>query len=276
MFNYKIISEQQSQGIPLALVTVIQTKGSTPREIGAKMLVSETSFWGTIGGGKLELLALEKARELISGNKSQKMSMALCSAANQCCGGYVELFVDVIPARAKLFIFGAGHVGQALMEVLSGTDFQMTAVDERPEWTDIIKDKSISIVNSDPTEFAKSIKDNSNSYCVVLTHSHSLDESLVRELSAKNLKYVGLIGSNTKWQRFQSRLKTAGVSDESLAKVQCPMGIPLGGKAPKEVAISIAAGLIQDLNIQKSLNERKSEKIKIEVDEDAVVTDASL
>lgn len=271
MFDYKIISQQQSLGKTLALVTVIQTKGSTPREIGAKMLVAKDQFWGTIGGGKLELLALEKSRQLIKGTKSEKMSMALCSTANQCCGGYVELFVDVIQPRPQLYIFGAGHVGQALISVLSETDFEMSAIDTRAEWTDLIAKPQAHVISEDPVQFAAQISEAAagNIYAVVLTHSHSLDENLIKELSHKNLAYLGLIGSNTKWQRFQSRLKAAGISEQSLSGVQCPMGIPLGGKAPKEVAISIAAGLIQELSKHKAIKQSLSSKIKIEFEEDA-------
>lgn len=254
---YQKVAELQSKGQVCVLVTVTNTKGSTPREIGAKMVVTPTDFFGTIGGGALEWLALEKARELIQSQEAGRMAVPLCSKAHQCCGGFVELFFDMIHPRPELLIFGAGHVSQALLEVLAGTAFDCKLIDERAEWIQAaemkkanLKDLSLSCFEAPPVEWlAKFDRWNPGStYAVVMTHDHGLDESLIEHMAEKPIKYLGLIGSMTKRERFLDRLQKKGVSAEALSKLQCPMGVPIGGKAPKEVALSIGAQLVQILN----------------------------
>lgn len=259
---YQQIAELQSSGQTCVLVTVTHTKGSTPREVGAKMIVTENEFFGSIGGGALEWLALEKAREILKSESAGKLSVPLCSKAHQCCGGFVELFFDIARPRPQLLIFGAGHVSQALLEVLSGTSFHCQLIDERPEWIEaaqnkksILKELSLQCHLENPVQWIEKFHswNSRHTYAIVLTHDHSLDEALIEKLTSKPLKYLGLIGSQTKKQRFTARLLSKGISAEDLSQVQCPMGISIGGKAPKEVALSIGAQLIQILN--SSVNE---------------------
>ncbi len=258
---FRKILEVNQSGRTCVLVTVTNTKGSTPREIGAKMLVTESEFFGSIGGGTLEWIALEKARELLREDKDRKMSVPLCSKAHQCCGGFVELFFDVLRPKAQLLIFGAGHVAQALLEVMAGTSFDCHVIDEREEWIEAARQKAKAFSNlsieahlRNPISWIDQFKHWSldNTFCVVMTHEHSLDEDIVFQLAQKPFKYLGLIGSQTKKQRFLARLGQRGLTQEQLQKITCPMGLPIGGKTPKEVALSIAAELVQ-ISHQSSL-----------------------
>jgi xanthine dehydrogenase accessory factor len=246
--------ELQSSGEICVLVTVTNTKGSTPREVGAKMLVTRKEFFGTIGGGTLEWMALEKARVLLKAEENQKMSVPLCSKAHQCCGGFVELFFDIIRPRPQVLIFGAGHVSQSLLEVMAGTAFECCVIDERPEWVEAAQRKKYQLnhlilqtVNQPVLEWieAQKSKWGSETYAVVMTHDHGLDEDIIEKLAPLPLKYLGLIGSETKRQRFFARLGEKGISQDQLQRIHCPMGVPLKSKAPKDVALSIGMELLQ-------------------------------
>jgi xanthine dehydrogenase accessory factor len=255
----------QSQGQMSVMVTITNTKGSTPREMGAKMLVTREGFFGTIGGGELELLAIEKSREILQSESPERMAIPLCSKAHQCCGGFVELFFDVIRPQAQLYIFGAGHVAQALLECLAGTDFHCTIVDSRPEWIEaarekaqVLKDLSLTALCEDPVVYAETRLKSAaaQTWAVVMTHDHALDEDLIAKLAPKSLRYLGLIGSRTKRERFLRRLTEKGLFKEDLNRLHCPMGIPNGGKAPKEVALSISMELICLLHSEQTVRPR--------------------
>ncbi|MGZ3745228.1 MAG: xanthine dehydrogenase accessory protein XdhC [Pseudobdellovibrionaceae bacterium] len=237
--------KQKSQ--PLALVTIINAKGSTPRDIGTKIIVTDQEFHGTIGGGQLEAVLIEKARELLkSSQTAERVPVPLCLKANQCCGGFIEAFIEILHNGPQLLIFGAGHVAQAIAHTLQGTPFQLHMVDAREEWLE----KASSSVIKHQDSGAEFINQYSHwscekTYSVVMTYDHDLDQDLIERLLPKETKYLGLIGSKTKWQRFQGRLLEKGLTMEHLRKVRCPIGLPLGGKTPQEVAISFAAEIIQ-------------------------------
>lgn len=233
-----------------ALATIIRVKGSSPREPGAKMLVlpGGERIIGTIGGGTFETLVIRDAIAAIVENKPHLQHYPLGVAAGQCCGGSVEVFIDVYNAGPTLYLMGAGHVGQALCQVLEGTPFAITLWDEREEWREHPALPATITRSALPwEEFVAQIPgDPQRSFVAVMTHSHKLDELAIASLLQKPLRYLGLIGSKTKWARFQDRLKRLGHSDEALSRVRCPIGLPIGGKSPKEVAISIAAELLAD------------------------------
>ncbi len=237
-----------AQGVPVALVTVIRVDGSTPRDLGAKMLVTATGrVHGSIGGGKLELLVTEDAQAALHKGEACVRHYPLCIRAGQCCGGSTDVLIEVLNAGPLLYLFGAGHVGQALCQALEGTAFQVHLVDSRPEW--IGNAELPASVQKHPgtwLEFVETAEWSSRVHAAVLTHSHELDREILADLVERDLAFLGLIGSKTKWVRFQSILKKAGVSASKLARVHCPIGLDLGrGKAPKEVAISIAAQLLR-------------------------------
>ena len=131
----KKCSELEKSGKDFALVTTTQVGGSTPREIGSKMIVlPDGAFFGTIGGGNLESQIIKAAQKCLNENKSSSLSFSLGAKTGQCCGGVVEIFIDVIQCRPKVFIFGAGHVGQNLANTLVGTPFKVHLIDTREEW----------------------------------------------------------------------------------------------------------------------------------------------
>lgn len=240
------LQKLQEKAVPAALVTIIKAKGSTPRDVGTKILVTQSEFFGTIGGGQLEELVIEKAREILKTHQApERVPYPLCLKANQCCGGFVEVFIETLNTGPQLLVFGAGHVAQAIAKTLEGTPFRIHMIDPREEWLDKApasvtrhQDSGLNFIDQHPLLPG-------NTYAVVMTYDHDLDQDLIEKLSTRNLKYLGLIGSRTKWLRFQKRLADKNHPIESLANIHCPIGLPIGGKSPQEVAISFAAELVQ-------------------------------
>jgi xanthine dehydrogenase accessory factor len=235
-------------GRPFALVTVTSAQGSTPREVGAKMLVPECGpFQGTIGGGQLERQVLEDARSCLANGVARSFHYPLGPKTGQCCGGVMEILVEPLGTEPRLYLFGAGHVGQALCHVLDDTPFTVELVDEREEWVNAPSLPSSVLRHAGPWEdfVARAPFHERRTYVAVMTHQHDLDLEIVADLLRRPAAYLGLIGSEAKWDRFRMRLTSRGYAEAELARVRCPVGLPLGGKSPKEVAVSIAAELLQ-------------------------------
>jgi xanthine dehydrogenase accessory factor len=225
------LNELNSQNISLAIVTITDTGGSTPRSSGAKMIVlTNREIFGTVGGGQFEKQVIDQAIDCIQNGSCGKFTFNLGQKSGQCCGGVMEVFIETLVKKNHLIVFGAGHVAKAVLETLKETPFTVSILD---------------LYDSQWTNSFKNIYDKTNNnYFVIMTHSHQLDEEILTSLIDLDYKYLGLIGSETKWQRFKSRLRANGITEGQLQKVKCPIGIKLLGKAPKEVAISLAAELL--------------------------------
>jgi xanthine dehydrogenase accessory factor len=239
------LTELEEQGTPAALVTVVRCTGSTPAAPGAKMVVlADGSFFGTVGGGHLEQLVLVDARACLEAGVPRTFRYPLGATAGQCCGGVVEIFVDVLFVGPRLYLFGAGHVGQAVCRILEGTPFRVDAVDERPEWTGALP-ADVRRHTTPWDVFAREAEWSAErTYVAIMTHRHDVDEAIVADVVTRPARYLGLIGSATKWRRFRDRLEARGVSSEALDRIKCPIGLDVGGKTPQEVAISVAAELV--------------------------------
>lgn len=239
----------KSPSAPLALVTLTQCLGSTPRESGAKMIVrSAGESFGTVGGGGLEQILIEEARSALQEGKNRYLKLPLNERSGQCCGGVAEAMIEVLLPSPQLFIFGAGHVGQAVSRVLSGTPFSVTLVDSRSEWIESPKIPDVVRRYSGPwKEFVEEANwDPLSTYAVVMTHEHRLDFEILMELLSRPQRFLGLIGSRNKLGRFKSKFLELNQDPE---RIVCPIGIPFGGKGrakePQTIAISLAAQLLQ-------------------------------
>jgi xanthine dehydrogenase accessory factor len=244
------LEELRKSGKPFASVTVTQCTGSTPREVGAKMLVlADGTFFGTIGGGHLERLAIEDALKGISEGASKSVRYPLGAKTGQCCGGIVELLFETLNTGPKLYLFGAGHVGQAVCKTLSGTPFTVHLIDERKAWIESPGVSPDAVTHlSEWEDFVEQAEwDSERTYVAIMTFRHDTDERILEDILRKKRKtrYLGLIGSESKWERFKQRLTARDIGEEALSSVRCPIGLPVGGKAPQEVAISLAAELLQ-------------------------------
>jgi xanthine dehydrogenase accessory factor len=262
---------QQHPGV---LVHVERTEGSAPRETGAWMLVMNDAVVNTIGGGRLEFDAIAHARRLLRGQAvPSTQRYALGPSLGQCCGGVVYLRHQLIeagdatkniaacaiftPAGSQndalygpVALFGGGHVGRAIAQVLGRLPYRITWVDSRDEIFPADVQDNITCEHSDPVQAA--VKDlQSASKVLIMSFSHAEDLEVVAacltRLREKNdLPYVGLIGSKTKWAAFKRRLQERGYRDDELAHITCPIGIEgIEGKEPEVIAVSVAAQLLQ-------------------------------
>ncbi|MBC7792238.1 MAG: xanthine dehydrogenase accessory protein XdhC [Clostridia bacterium] len=232
---------------PCVLVTLIRCDGSTPRAVGAKMLVdAHGRIGGSIGGGSLEERAVNDARECLADGEAKLVHVKLGPDLGQCCGGAVDVFCEPLNVGPELYIFGAGHVAQALVSVLVSTPFCVHVVDERDEWLNAAAMPTIIFKHNEGwNEVVRVTKwQRTRSYAIVMTHSHDADEEIIRAFAAHEVRFLGLIGSGTKWQRIRKRLEARGIDEGKINRIRCPVGLDIGGKTPREVAISIAAELL--------------------------------
>lgn len=246
------------------LVTVDSTQGSVPREAGAWMAVFAGRVVATVGGGHLELQAIEEARRRLAGGTGDPVQRyALGPSLGQCCGGVVHLryerltAADAATLSARLraggtpvALFGGGHVGKALVNVLGTLPFAVRWIDSRDEiFPDQLPD-NVTCEHSDPVQAAVA-ELATQSRVLVMSFSHAEDLDIVaaclkRLRERGDLPYVGLIGSKTKWATFRHRLEDRGFRKQELAQVTCPIGIPgIEGKEPEVIAVAVAAQLLQ-------------------------------
>ena len=271
---------QHADGV---LVSVESVQGSGPREVGAWMAVFSQTLVNTIGGGHLEFQAIIEARALLSrpahvnvpsanGNLASTPThednalttrYALGPALGQCCGGVVHLKFERISAAdapalkqrllangQPLALFGGGHVGRALVNVLSTLPYNVQWIDSRDEIFPAQLPPNVVCEHSDPVHAAVADVP-SGASVLIMSFSHAEDLDVVaaclkRQRLHGDLKFVGLIGSKTKWATFQHRLEAKGFTAQELSFITCPIGVSgIAGKEPEVIAVSVAAQLLQ-------------------------------
>jgi len=251
-------------GANAVLVVVDAFAGSVPREPGAWMMVFPDAVVGTVGGGHLELQAIEEARRRLAGGAGQAvLRYPLGPALGQCCGGVVHLRFEPasaadVPRLAQrlrsghqpVALFGGGHVGKALVAVLGTLPFAVTWIDSRDEIFPPQVPDNVACEHSDPVQAAVAgLAPHSRVLIMSFSHAEDLDivaACLKRLRERGDLPYVGLIGSKTKWATFRHRLEERGFRKQELAQVTCPIGVPgIAGKEPEVIAIAVAAQLLQ-------------------------------
>ncbi len=310
-------------GERVVAVTVAGVRGSAPREVGARMLVTEAETIGTIGGGQLEHQCTRLAVEALRGESRLRLErFPLGASMGQCCGGVVEilfetfdggiptwlkalsaldgqrkpamlvrdlklphadpwvvtaddvfgegadasrtarartrlksrgpagvvdeaLFFPVVGSDLEITLFGAGHVGSALIAILAGIDCYVRWVDSRPGF---LRQQINNVRNVETTEPAFEVAAiPADGFCLIMTHSHAMDFDIVkRALRRSDLGYVGLIGSESKRRRFVKRLGAEGLTAAEIARLTCPIGVKgISGKKPAEIAVAVAAEILR-------------------------------
>ena len=246
-------------------VVITQVQGSAPREPGACMLVSRDEVEGTIGGGHLEWEAMRAASELladVNGPKVRVWTVILGRELSQCCGGSVQLRLErftraelpflrnvagvVSKGRPILWLYGAGHVGQALIRAISDLPFDVTWVDSRAQLLPADLPENIHAVHvAEPVSVVETAP--MNACHLVMTHDHALDYTLCRAvLYRSEFAWLGLIGSKSKGAKFRSRLAREGFAPEAIARLVSPIGSgAVQSKWPAAIAIAVAAQLLQ-------------------------------
>ncbi|AJY44747.1 xanthine dehydrogenase accessory protein XdhC [Martelella endophytica] len=243
------------------IVTVASVKGSTPREAGAVMVVSATSACGTIGGGQLEYMAIDHARAMLAGRPMERqLDIALGPEIGQCCGGRTLISfasadeqtteallaaMDAKEARQPaVFIFGGGHVGDALATALMPLPFHVTMVETRAEMLENLPDGIARRLSPMPEAEVANIP--AGGAAVILTHDHALDFLIANEaLRRDDLAYCGMIGSKTKRATYLSHARSESLSEHELARLTMPVGgRTIADKRPAVIAALVASELI--------------------------------
>ena len=249
---------------PAVVVQVIESRGSAPRHAGTRMLVSAEEEIGTIGGGHLELKAIQAARDLLKHKAVPHVAhYPLGPALGQCCGGAVTLSYDPLDAEAlalwpdpaplfHLQLYGAGHVGQAIARLLATLDVSVDWIDEREEmfpqnmvgatpWPAHIRPVSVDAVEGEVAIAPP------GAFYLVLTHNHDLDLRITDAILRRgDFAYLGLIGSETKKARFIHRFEERGIAPATIERMTCPIGIEgISGKEPEIIAMAVVAQLLQ-------------------------------
>lgn len=243
-----VLADLADKAVPCVLITVMEARGSTPRDAGTKMIVTATEQFGTIGGGNLEFQAIGEARKLLSEAiaASEVKVYPLGPKLAQCCGGAVSVFLEpFLPSGKKVFLFGAGHVGREVVAVLSALPVEIRWIDERAgEFPEDLPKNCKKIITAAPLSELKEVAE--GAFVIVMTHNHDLDYDIVRDaLKNRKFSYLGLIGSDTKRARFEKRLLADGLTEADLGRLVCPLGIAgVTGKHPREIAIAVAAEVL--------------------------------
>ena len=249
-----------ANGRSAAVVEVCSARGSVPRETGTRMLVAADEVLGTIGGGQLELKAIADARALLARGGAAGVTeqrIALGPTLGQCCGGALTLVFTPLalampeqwaaPApRFFLQLYGAGHVGRAIVRLLAGIDCRVQWIDEREsEFPADPLPPHIERVCVEHVQ-AEVARSPSGAGYLVLTHSHDLDLALAQAILQRgDFGYFGLIGSKTKRARFEHRLQARGFDADLIERMVCPIGLPgIDGKEPEVIAVAVAAQLL--------------------------------
>ncbi len=247
---------------PAVLVTVATVRGHAPRRPGAKMVVSASGSWGTIGGGNVEAVAIERARAQLDTPEAapELMTSELSARAPseygaQCCGGKVTVLLEPLRTVPAVAIFGTGHVGLELARILARHDIELHLVDTRPDilsearlapLADSVATVHIHQVPMLPESVFGELP--AGTHVLIMTHDHAEDVALCdAALRRDDLGSIGLIGSSGKWANFRRRLAAEGGHDvETIARVRTPIGIPgISGKEPATIAVSVAADLLR-------------------------------
>ncbi|WP_406865535.1 xanthine dehydrogenase accessory protein XdhC [Streptomyces sp. HUAS MG47] len=246
---------------PGVLVTVATVRGHAPRKAGAKLVVGRSESWGSIGGGNIEAVAIDRARELMEKSEPEPelMDFALNDKVTgrhgvQCCGGAVSVLLEPLPVVPAVAIFGIGHVGLELARILARHNIDLHLIDTRP---DMLTDERLGVLGDAmaqihvhhtpllPEEVLEELAP--GTHVLIMTHDHAEDAALCdAALRTDGLGSIGLIGSAAKWTRFRHRLSTEGGHDAAtIDRIKTPIGLPgIAGKEPATIAVSVAADLL--------------------------------
>lgn len=254
------LRDLHSIGQPAVLVTLVSTRGHSPRSAGAKMVVTAEKTWDSVGGGNLEATAIDHARDMLASGarspESQEITLnehAHARHGTQCCGGVVSLLFEPIAAPPTVAVFGLGHIGCELAHMLSRLEINLHLTDSREGFADssrfhqATQGRAYVHVHYAPAPEAVLSDLPAESHVLIMSHDHAEDLFLCEAaLQRDDLGSVGVIGSAAKWSRFRKKLREAGYPGEQVEQIACPIGLPgITGKSPAVIALSVAASLVQ-------------------------------
>jgi xanthine dehydrogenase accessory factor len=263
---YEAIAEAVRKREAVALATIVHTRGSTPRQVGTKMLIRpDGTSMGTIGGGALELAIIEAAKEALGEGKPRLVHYGLRADQHEedlgVCGGDLDVFIDVIAPQLTLLLIGAGHVAVPLAKLAYLLGFRTVVFDDRADYANRDRfPQAEEILVEDFETGLNALNITPNTWIVIATRSHETDAAALRAVVKSPAPYIGLLGSRRKVSLIFKSLQEQGIGEEQLTRVYAPVGLDLGAETPEEIALSIMAEIVMLRQGGKgqSLSARKS------------------
>lgn len=248
---YKSLNDLLQKGERVAVATIVSVKGSAPRKNGAKMIVlSDKSTQGTIGGGIVEARVIEEACNCIRTRKIKLLHIDLNALKNpeidMGCGGKMDVLVEPAYPPDPVVIFGCGHVGSAIYNILKEIDFEVTMVDDREKFTSVSRfPEAKMVICSKFRESFQALEIDENYYLIICTRAHDHDEECLRIALKSPAAYVGMLGSHGKVKRMSRIMEEEGIPVDRIKQIHAPIGLDIGAVTPAEIAISVAAEMIK-------------------------------
>ena len=245
------ILELKKQNKSFCIVTVVETKGETPRKAGARGLIfPEGTIEGTVGGGSIELEAIKTAQQILKTGKPLLKVYPLKDLENKmACGGSMSIFYEPIYPARRLTIFGGGHVGRAIAPVAQIAGWEVKVVDHRKEVVaPQFFPENIELITTDYVDFINTTSFDLNDWVIIVTTKHIYDEDVLNALIHFQTSYLGLMGSAVKVEQVKKSLKKKGIDEKLLAGVFAPIGLNVGTETPGEIAVAIVAEMLAVLH----------------------------
>lgn len=259
---YEKLNELLFSNVPFVMVTLVDILGSSPQNTGSKMLVTQEGLYdGTIGGGKVEFKAINEAKSLLE-NESLKTAFVewnLKKDVGMSCGGIVKIYFEAFHSKTwKIAVFGAGHVANALIPHLLSLDCQIHCIDPRQIWLNKLpRSNKLSLIHTQ--DMVAEVKHlDPQTFVLLMTMGHSTDLPILLEiLRTRQFPYLGVIGSKAKAARIKKDIEEANLPHSCKEAFYCPIGLDLGNNHPHEIAISVAAQLIQERDRFQNTTKRR-------------------
>jgi xanthine dehydrogenase accessory factor len=263
---YEEILKLRSEGRRGALATIVTAKGSTPREVGAKMLIYEDGkFLGSVGGGCMEAEVWQEAMKVMEEDKPKILHLDLTGRnaedVGMICGGVMDIYLEPITPAPRVYIFGGGHISLFVSKISSMVGFQVVVIDERPQFANKERFPEADEVLAEDFEMVlPKLKVNRSSYLVIVTRGHAYDQEVLDWALGQEVRYIGMIGSRVKIHTVYDNLKGKGIKPEQLQRVHAPIGLDLGALTPEEIAVSIVAEMIK---VRREKGEKKAKNAQV-------------
>lgn len=244
----KAIYESLDKGEIVALATITDMKGSTPRDKGSIMAVwADGTIKGSVGGGMIEHSVIQKSIECIKTGIDQEFKFELTSDSelHMQCGGKATVYVKIFKPRPKLLIVGGGHVGLELFKVSRTLEFNTVIFDDREEFANEERFQGADeIIVGDMQQEISKYNITSNTYIIIVTRGHESDAETLKEVANSKAAYIGMIGSKKKTKYVMDKLMNEGITKEALKKVYAPVGLNISSEEPREIAFGILSEML--------------------------------
>ncbi len=266
----KAVSDAVEKGIEVAVVTVLEVKGSSPGKEGSMMAIfSDGSIIGTVGGGALEYEIIQESLKAINKNSSCEKSFELTETGNlhMKCGGFIRVYIKIFAKREKLLIMGGGHLGAELYTLGKFLNKYVVIFDDREEFINKERfPKADELIFGKMEETVKNYSIDENSYIIIVTRGHENDKQCLKAILDKKIspKYIGMVGSKGKVISTYKELLSEGYSKEELKEIYSPIGLDISNSEPKEIALGIMAEIIAVKNKKIAIHMKDIRKIDVD------------